>query len=393
MPGILDGIRVFDMGMAVVGPWAAKLLGELGADVIKVEAPAGDGSHAVPPPIKGTAVLYISSNYNKRHIVLDLKREADRSIALRIIEKSDVFVENLRPGAVERLGLGYEVVSRLNPRIVYVAACAYGRTGPMALEGGIDPTVQAFSGWCSITGEPGSQGEMLRHLAHLDITTATTIAEAVLQALLARERTGRGQRVEIEMLSAALSLQTSRLAEYFATDQQPRPQGSAAATSVPHQAFRCEDRKYLAAGVVREDQWPRFCRAMKLGELDRDPRFATNPRRVENRAELIPLLEERFRSKPAAWWALRLTQERVPNSRLLDYEALRLHPQVILNQHIVDLETPHWGTLSVDGLPWKFDKTPAGPIRPGGLKGEHTEEVLRELGSVENPRLTTSRLP
>ena len=132
---------------------------------------------------------------------------------------------------------------------------------------------------------------------------------------------------------------------------------------------------------------------MKLGELCRDPRFATNPRRVENRAELIPLLEERFRSKPAAWWALRLTRERVPNSRLLDYEALRLHPQVTLNQHIVDLETPHWGTLSVDGLPWKFDKTPAGPIRPGGLKGEHTEEVLRELGIVESPRLTTGRLP
>jgi CoA:oxalate CoA-transferase len=383
MPGILAGIRVFDLSIAAVGPWAAKLLGELGADVIKVEAPDGELSHYIPPPIKGTAVLYISANFNKRHIVLDLKQEADRATALKIIEKSDVFIQNMRPGAVERLGLGYEVVSQVNPRIVYVSASAYGRTGPMAKEAGVDPTVQAFSGWCSITGRPGSQGEMFRHLAHLDINTSTMITEAVLQALLARERTGKGQKVEIEMLAAALSLQTSRLAEYFATGEQPRPAGSAAATTVPHQAFLCEDQKYIAVGVVSEDQWPRFCRAVKAEALVADPRFATNPRRVEHRAELIPLLEERFRTKPAAWWAIRLTKEQVPNSRIMDFEALRHHPQVTQNQHIVELDTPHWGTLSVDGLPWQFSKAPAGPIRPGGLKGEHTEEVLRELGIIE----------
>jgi len=160
MPGILNGIRVFDLSIAAVGPWAAKLLGEMGADVIKVEAPEGELSHYIPPPIKGTAVLYISANFNKRHIVLDLKQEGDRAIALKINEKSDVFIQNMRPGAVERLGLGYDVVSQINPRIVYVSASAYGRTGPMAKEAGVDPTVQAFSGWCSITGQPGSQGEM-----------------------------------------------------------------------------------------------------------------------------------------------------------------------------------------------------------------------------------------
>ena len=383
MPGILDGIRVFDLSIAAVGPWAAKLLGELGADVIKVEAPEGELAHYIPPPIKGTAVLYLSANFNKRHIVLDHKQEGDRALALKIIAKSDVFIQNMRPGAVERLGLGYDVVSQVNPKIVYVAASAYGRTGPMAREAGVDPTVQAFSGWCSITGQPGSQGEMFRHFAHLDLNTSAMIVEAVLQALLARERTGRGQKVEIEMLAAALSLQTSRLAEYFATNEQPQPLGSAAATTVPHQAFLCEDQQYLAVGVVSEDQWPRFCRAIKWEELCDDPRFATNPKRVEHRAELIPLLEERFRTKPAAWWVIRLTKEQVSNSRILDFEALRSHPQVLQNQHIVNLDTPHWGTLTVDGLPWKFDKTSAGPIRPGGLKGEHTEEVLRELGITE----------
>jgi len=380
MAGILDGIRVFDLTIAAVGPWASKLLGELGADVIKVEAPEGELSHVIPPPIKGTAVLYISANFNKRHIVLDLKNEGDRAIALKLIEKSDIFVQNMRPGAVERLGLGYDVVSQVNPRIIFVAASAYGRVGPMAKEAGIDPLLQAFSGWCSITGPASGDGEMFRHLAHLDITTSTMIVEAVLQALLARERTGKGQKLEIEMLAGALSLQTSRLAEYFATNEQPKPMGSAVTTTVPHQAFRCEDHQYIAVGVVSEDQWPRFCRALKLDDLCSNPRFATNPQRVKNRAELIPLIETRFHAKPAAWWAIRLTKEQVPNSRIMDFAVLRYHPQVVQNQQIVELQTPHWGTLNVDGMPWKFEKTLAGPIRPGGLKGEHTDEVLRELG-------------
>ena len=384
MSGILDGIRVFDLTIAAVGPWAAKLLGALGADVIKVEEPGGELSHYIPPPIKGTSVLYISANHNKRHIVLDLKQEADRAIALKIIEKCDVFLQNMRPGVVERLGLGYDVVSEINPRIIYVAASAYGRTGPMAKEAGADPTVQAFGGWSSITGQPGSRGETFRHFAHLDLTTSSMIVEAVLQGLLARERAGKGQRIEIEMLTAALALQTSRLAEYFATGVQPKPLGSAAATTVPHQAFICEDQKYIAVGVVSEDQWPSFCRAMGLEELASDPRFGTNPERVENQAELIPILEQRFKTKPVTWWVIRLIKEKVPNGRFMDFEALRYHPQVLQNEHMVELDTAHWGRLYVDGLPWKFGRTPAGPIRPGGLKGEHTAEVLAEFGLTGN---------
>lgn len=384
MSGILEGIRVFDLTIAAVGPWASKLLGEMGADVIKVEAPEGELSHVIPPPIKGTAVLYISANFNKRHTVLDLKQEGDRAIALKMIEQSDIFIQNMRPGAVERLGLGYDVVSQINPRLIYVAASAYGRVGPMATEAGIDPNLQAFSGWCSTTGQPDGEGEMFRHLAHLDINTSSMIVEAVLQALLAREKTGKGQKIEIEMLAGALSLQTTRVAEFFATGQQPKPMGSATTTTVPHQAFLCEDQKYIAVGVVQEDQWPRFCRAVKLETLATDPRFATNPNRVEHRAELLPLLEAQFRTKPVAWWVIRLTKEQVPNSRIMDFEALRHHPQVLQNDQIVELQTPHWGTLAVDGIPWKFSKTPAGPIRPGGLKGEHTEEVLREFGVVKS---------
>jgi crotonobetainyl-CoA:carnitine CoA-transferase CaiB-like acyl-CoA transferase len=384
MAKILDGIRVFDLTIAAVGPWSTKLLGALGADVIKVEAPGGDRlSHMVPPQIKGNSVLYISANHNKRMIELDLKKEADRAIALKIVEKSDVFVQNMRPGAVERLGLGYDVVGKVNPRMIYVAASAYGRTGPMAREAGIDPTVQSFCGWCSVTGPENGRGEMYRHLAHLDLTTATTITQAVLQALIARERTGKGQRIEIEMLTAAMALQTTRFAEYFATGEQPRPLGSAAATSAPHQAFECQDAKYIAVGVERDEQWPGFCHALGLDELKADARFATNRLRVENRSELIPLLTARFRTKPAAWWTIRLTREKIPNGPFMHFEELRYHPQVLANDHIVALETPHWGGLHVDGLPWKFTETPAGPIRAGGKPGEHTAEVLAELGIID----------
>jgi crotonobetainyl-CoA:carnitine CoA-transferase CaiB-like acyl-CoA transferase len=381
MAGILDGIRVFDLTVAAVGPWASKLLGELGADVIKVEAPGGDAlSHSVPPKIKGSSVLYISGNYNKRMIELNLKHEVDRATALKIVEQCDVFVNNMRPGAVERLGLSYDVASRLNPKIVYVVACAYGRIGPMAQEAGIDPTVQAFCGWCGITGPENGRGEMFRHLAHIDLTTATVVTQAVLQGLLARERTGKGQRIEVEMLRAAMAIQTTRLAEYFATGVQPRPLGSAASTTVPHQAFECADSRWLAIGVVNDDQWPGFCRALKLDDLVADPRFTSNPLRVQNRGDLIPILAERFKSKPAAWWTVRLTREQVPNGPFLTFDELRYHPQVVANGHIVEIDTPHWGKLNVDGLPWKFGGTGAGPIRAGGLPGEHTAEVLTELG-------------
>ncbi len=387
MANILEGIRVFDLTIAAVGPWSTKLLGALGADVIKVEAPGGDRlSHAVPPMIKGNSVLYITANYNKRMIELDLKREADRAIALRIIEQSDIFVQNMRPGAVERLGLGYDAVRPVNPRIIYVAASAYGRNGPMASEAGIDPTVQCFSGWCSVTGPEQGRGEMFRHLAHIDLTTATTITQAVLQALIARERTGQGQLIEIEMLTAAMALQSTRLAEYFATGRQPAPLGSAAATTAPHQTFECEDRQYIAVGVERDEQWPGFCRALKLEELINDERFATNPARVAHRDELAAILAERFRTKPRAWWAIRLREERVPNGPTLKFEELRYHPQVRDNDHIVAIDTPHWGRLHADGLPWKFSRNPAGPIRAGGKPGEHTAEVLRELGITDDRR-------
>lgn len=383
MAQILTGIRVFDLTVAVVGPWAAKLLSALGADVIKVEEPTGERiSHGIQPQIKGTSCLYIAVHHNKRHITLDLKCEEGRAAALNIIGKSDIFLENLRPGSVERMGLTYEQVAQVNPRILYVSASAYGESGPLANEAGHDVAMQAFSGWSSINGQAGGLGEVLRYFGHLDLTTSSVLVQSILQGLIARERTGKGQRIEVDMVSAALAIQASRLAEYFSTGVQPRPMGSATSTTVPHQAFRCQDQKYIAVGVVREEQWPGFCRAVGLENLASNPRFSTNRDRVEHRAELIPYLEQRFQTKPLRWWTIRLSKERVPHGPFLEFDVLRHHPQVVQNNYLLELNTPHWGTLYTEGLPWSFDRTPAGPIRPGGLIGEHTAEVLAELGSL-----------
>ena len=374
----LDGIRVFDLTLAGVGPWSAKQLGELGADVIHVEAP-GRAQMAVPPLFDGLSVLYITANYNKRSIMLDLKDTRAREAAYRLLRSCDVFVENMRPGVVSRLGLDYETVSGINPGIVYCSASGYGQTGHMVPKPGADPQIQAYSGWSSITGREGGDPEQFRHFAHLDFNTSQYIVQGVLMALLARARTGKGQKVEVAMLAASLALQSTRVGEFLATGEDPPRMGSATVTTVPHQAFLCQDQQYLSVGVVKEEQWSALCRALGMDELAGDARFSTNRQRVEQRAELVPLLEERFRTKPVRWWEIRLTAEGVPNGRVLSFDQLRYHPQVLENNLIELMDTEHWGPIYREGAPWQFSKADTIEVLPPPLPDEHTEQVLAEL--------------
>ncbi len=301
------------------------------------------------------------------------------AVAYRLVKACDVFVQNIRPGAADKLGFSFEKLSALNPRLVYVSLNAYGTKGPMAMETGIDTTVQAFSGWCSVTGACDGRPEMYRSLTHLDITTAAETVQAILLALIARRKSGCGLRIDVSMIHAALALQRTRLAEYFATGVKPSLMGSATPANVPHQAFLCQDHRYLAVGVVKETQWPGFCRAVGLSELIDNECFKSNARRVENRTELVALLKERFSTKPSTWWSLRLSHEHVPNAKFWDFDTIRMHPQVIANRFMFELETPNWGPLWAAALPWKFELTPAGPIKAGGNPGEHTSEVRAEL--------------
>ncbi len=391
MPGILDGIRVFDLTLAVVGPWATKLLAQLGADVVKVGDPEGELLNFVPPYLAAEqSSVFLDTNLNKRLVALDLKDPTDRAAAWALAERADVFVENMRPGAADRLGFSYDAVAARNPRIIYASACAYGRVGPMSTQAGVDPLVQAFSGFASLNGPEGSAGEMNRYLVNIDITTGSMLVEAILQALIARERTGRGQKIEIEMLGASLALQGTRVAASLASGEAGRPLGSASATTAPHQAFLCADEVWLAVGVERERQWVALCGVLdQLADegapsLGADTRFADNPARVARRIELAELLAERFRLAPAAAWQLLLQRAGVPCGLLRRFEELRHHAQATANGWFCELDTP-WGHLCVEGPPWHFSDTPPRPIRLSGANGTHNAEVLTEIGLADHP--------
>ena len=379
MTGPLEGIKVFDVTVAAVGPWAAMLLGALGADVIKTEHEKSDVIHNVEPTQRGLGAVYSGCNFSKRGIDLDLKDEKQREVAYQLIRDSDIFMQNMRPGTADRLGFSYERLSEINPRLIYASASAWGLGGPMARMTGSDGPVQAFSGWASMNGAEGGRWEMYRYWGQVDVNSSMYFLLAILQGLLYRARTGEGLRVETSMLGAAIHAQASRLGEYFATGKSSGPLGSASATTAPHQAFLCADGAYLAVGVIREEQWPSLCQALEAEEPLADERFATNPGRVEHRKELASHLEAVFKTKPTRWWELRLTQAGVPNGRFLDLVDCFTHTQYRDNEFLVEMEMPHQGGIFAGNVPWTFSDTKVG-YTPAPKPGQHTEEVLREHG-------------
>jgi crotonobetainyl-CoA:carnitine CoA-transferase CaiB-like acyl-CoA transferase len=380
MSGPLDGIRVFDLTLAMVGPYATAQLGALGADVLHVEAPEVTGVRrvTVPPSIKGTSIGYINWNMNKRSVFLDLKSDQDRATAYRLLETCDVFVENMRPGVVDRLGVGYETISEINPRIIYVSSSGWGDKGPMVNVPATDGIVQVFGGWSSITGPEGGPPEVYRHSTQNDSNTSNYIVQAVLLALLARDKTGRGQRINLSMLSAVIALQSSRLAEFFATGRTPLPMGSGNTTTVPDQAFLCQDKAWVAVTVENERQWTPFCNVLQLEHLAGEARFKTNADRVANRAELIPMLEAAFATKPRYHWIMELNEAGVPAGKFMEWDEIRFHPQVTENQHVVQVPTKAWGTVYWGGPPYHFSRS-ATRVFSAPVPGEHTDEVLSAL--------------
>lgn len=381
MPGPLEGIRVFDLTIFMVGPWASMQLGALGADVIHIEQPnvlSSSLGAGVPPTINGTSIGYISWNMNKRGLFLDLKATHDRATAYELLQTCDVFLINMRTGVADRLGLSYEAVAAINPRIVYCSITGFGESGPMAQRPGADGQMQYVSGFWSTNGAPGRDREIYRHFTQMDGSTGNYAAQAVLMGLLARKRTGRGQRIEVSMLGATMALQTARLAEYLATDRLAQPLGSAAYATAPDQAFLCEDQRWVGVSVTSEAEWRAFCGAIARPDLLADARFRTNRDRVTHREALSAALEPVFRARPQFYWMMVLTDARVPCGYPMRFEELRYHPQVTENDYIVDVETSGWGRVSTGGPPWRFSRTPA-TWTGTPIPGEHTGEILDEL--------------
>jgi crotonobetainyl-CoA:carnitine CoA-transferase CaiB-like acyl-CoA transferase len=380
-PGALGGLRVLDLSRILSGPFCTMTLADLGADVIKVEdARGGDDTRVWGPPFQGdTAAYFLSVNRNKRGIALDLKDADCRQLLWGLAATADVVVENFRPGTAARLGFGYDDVAEINPRVVYASISGYGQTGPMRGEAGYDAIAQALSGVMSVTGEAGGPPARFG-VSGADLAAGMWATVGILAALHERERTGRGQWVDISLLDGQISWLTYVASGYFATGVTPGRYGSAHPTIVPYQAFPTADG-HLMVAAGNDGLWRRFAGAAGLGDLVDDPRFATNPDRVRHRDELLPLIEEALAERSARDWAKLLAEAGVPVGPINTVGEALTHPQVVARGMVTEVEHPTAGTVRTVGSPVKLSASPPQVRTPPPSHGQHTDDVLTAVGA------------
>jgi formyl-CoA transferase/CoA:oxalate CoA-transferase len=384
MSTILENIRVIDLTQALAGPYCTMLLGDLGADVIKVETPdSGDQSRGWGPPfVEGESAYFLSINRNKRSLTLDLQSTAGREVLQKLIATTDVFVCNIpKATSRQRAGVDAETLQKLNPGLIYTLISGYGSNGPYAERPGYDLIAQGEAGLMSVTGEPN--GEPMRYPIPIsDITTGMYAAIGILAALLARHQTGRGQVLDItlfESQSAWLSILASSLMN---GGQTPQRLGNAHPNIVPYQVFRAKD-KYFILAVGTEKLWSTFCDALGLGNLKIDPRFATNAERNRNRHLLVPLLDELFATQPADYWLDRLKDTGIPNGPINTIAETLAHPQHRARNFIVTLEHPLIGPVQSMGNPVNLSATPVNYRLAPPTLGQHTGQILTQLSYDE----------
>jgi crotonobetainyl-CoA:carnitine CoA-transferase CaiB-like acyl-CoA transferase len=375
----LDGLRVLDLTSQLSGPYCVMLLGDLGADVIKIERPGvGDDARASSPKINGESAAFMTYNRNKRSVTLDLKAPAGRAIALALAARADVVVENYRPGVAARLGLGWDDVRAKNPRVVYCSISGFGQTGPYRERGGFDRIAQGMSGFMSISGEQDGPPLPLP-IPISDIGTGMFGAIGVLAAIVARTRTGEGQHVDASLLETPIAWSIYEASSYFATGQVPERLGPGHRASAPYQAFRTKD-SWINVGGGSPRFWPKICAMLGVPELVDDPRFRTPGERVRRRKELEALLQPHFEKETTATWLDRFEAEGVPAGPILTYDQVFADPHVMHREMAVPVDHPVAGRTRVLGIPIKLSRTPGRIRRPAPTLGQHTDEVLGELG-------------
>jgi crotonobetainyl-CoA:carnitine CoA-transferase CaiB-like acyl-CoA transferase len=388
--GPLAGLRVIDLSTVLAGPYATMLLADLGADVIKVEPPDGDATRGWGPPWVGdehegtrTAAYYLAVNRNKRSVRLDVRHRAGAEILRRLLSDADVLVENLRPGSLARLGFDEETLRGLNPDLVHLAISGYGPDGPASERSGYDFVIQAVGGLMSITGDADADGGHPTKVgvAISDIVAGLFATVGILAGLMARRSDGpvRGQRVDVSLLASTLAVLVNQAQNAFVTGASPVRRGNAHPNIVPYETFATSDGEIVVA-VGSERQWPRFCTAIGAPELADDPRFATNGDRVTARATLRPLLAERLAGRSTDAWLAALTAADIPCGPITDVLTAFQSPEATARSMLVEVEHPAFGLLRQVGIPIEFGATPGAVRTAPPLLGEHTDEVLAELG-------------
>jgi crotonobetainyl-CoA:carnitine CoA-transferase CaiB-like acyl-CoA transferase len=376
----LEGIRVLDVTQVMAGPFACQLLGDMGADVIKIEPPqVGDSTRrSMGFRLKGEdSPGFLALNRNKRSIALDLKNPEDKEIFDALVKSADVLVENGRPGVADRLGMGYERLRELNPRIIACSISGFGPSGPWALRPGFDLIAQAMSGMISATGHPESE-PVKNGIAVADLGAGLFAVYGILSALIARQKTGEGQYVTASLFEAALGLSVWETTEYWGTGQTPKPLGTANRMSAPYQAVKGSD-KYFVIGAANQKLWLSFLKVVGRPELNEDPRFSENKDRVANLKELIRALEPTFATKTAEEWINALLAAGIPAGPINTYESALASEHVAAREMVLDIPHPVEGSYKALGFPVKLSETPQQVRFPAPLLNQHSEELREEL--------------
>ena len=387
----LDDVTVLDLSHALAGPFASTMLADYGAEVIKIETPgAGDMARAWGPPFYGDeAAYFVNLHRNKKSVAIDLKHPDGKALFFRLLEHADVVLENLRVGAVQRLGIDYPTARDRNPRIIYCSISGFGQDGPYRDRAALDLIVQAESGMISVTGSPGGPG-VRAGVSIADISAGMFSAFAIVTALHVRERTGRGQFIDVSMLEGQLSILQGVVGAYLADGVVPGPWGTAYAALLPYQTFRTKTRD-LALGVGNERLWRTFCGLIGHDELASDPRYTTNAARVANRESLIDTLQQVFLTRPYEEWEALLMRGGIPVGAINTIDRVVDHPQVAARGALVACHHPVAGTVRVVGPPARLSETPADVRLPAPLLGEHTDQVLRERLRLEDREIERLR--
>jgi crotonobetainyl-CoA:carnitine CoA-transferase CaiB-like acyl-CoA transferase len=375
----LEGVRILDLSQIMAGPFCAMLLADLGAEVIKIEKPQGgdDSRRMGPPYYNGESAAYMAVNRNKYGLAVDIRTPPGKQVLWRLIETTDVLIENFRPGTLERLGFGYEAVHAKHPSLIYCSISGFGHTGPYRERGGFDLVAQAMSGIMSVTGSPDEVAKVGVPIS--DLNAGLFASHAILAALFYRSRTGEGQRVDTSLFEAALAYTIWESNEYWATGTPPQRLGTAHRLSAPYQVFQTAD-SWIAIGASNQRNWERLVQALERPDLLQTPLFATNSDRMANLSHLVETLTETFRTRTTEEWQQRLDEAGVPAGPVLTLDQVYEHPQVRAREMDIEIDHPLAGREHALGFPVKYSSTPGRIVRPAPVLGQHSFKILKDLG-------------